>query len=246
MKPTYPRPTIYIAGPMRGYPKWNFPAFDEARDRAKAQGWAVISSADLDREVGFTEDRETLDGFDMEAAIDRDLAAIQGLEPGRDAIAMLPGWENSKGARAEKAVAEWRGVEVVDARDFKLLTRVYTAVGEQRYTDPKTGGQKGVKPERYDLLPWDAVDEVARVYAYGASKYADRNWEKGYPFGNSIAAAFRHLRAFSMGEDIDRDSGEWRTHHLASVVFHCLALMAWQLRGRGELDNRPVVEKDAA
>lgn len=42
---------------------------------------------------------------------------------------------------------------------------------EVRVVDPKTGGEKGQKPERYDLIPWLAMDEVARVYAFGAKKY---------------------------------------------------------------------------
>jgi hypothetical protein len=40
---------VYIAGPMRGYDKFNFPAFDAARDRFTAMKWHVISPADIDR-----------------------------------------------------------------------------------------------------------------------------------------------------------------------------------------------------
>lgn len=102
--------------------------------------------------------------------------------------------------------------------------------GEVRVTDALTGGEKGSKPERYDLIPPGAMDEVARVYGYGASKYASRNWEKGYDWGLSLAALHRHVKAFERGEDIDRESG---CHHLAHAAFHCLALVTYQAFGLG-------------
>lgn len=108
---------IYIAGPMRGFYFFNFAAFDFASTWLKEQGWFPVSPADLDRDVGFNprelpEDfnwTQTPKGFDMQAAIRRDLAAIMTCQ----AIYMLDGWENSKGARAEKALAEWLGLEVL-------------------------------------------------------------------------------------------------------------------------------------
>jgi len=93
---------------------------------------------------------------------------------------------------------------------------------EIRITDSDTGGQKGLKDVRYDLLPWHSLDEVARLYARGAEKYDEHNWRKGYAWSLSFAAMMRHARAFWEGEDIDPELG---THHLASVVFHALALM---------------------
>ncbi len=43
---------IYIAGAMRGKDKYNFPAFDAARDKLLALGYWPVNPADLDREVG--------------------------------------------------------------------------------------------------------------------------------------------------------------------------------------------------
>lgn len=109
--------TFYIAGPMAGRPYFNFPAFDEARDDLQRKGFNVISPADLDREVGIDPfqfershrwDQAGLRGEALHQAIERDLDAIRRC----DAIYMLDGWENSMGARAEKAVAEWMGLEV--------------------------------------------------------------------------------------------------------------------------------------
>ena len=99
-----------------------------------------------------------------------------------------------------------------------------------------TGGQKGKKPERYDLIPVEPLAEVARIYGKGAEKYEDRNWEKGYDWGLSFAAMQRHAWAFWGGESVDPEN---RTHHLASVVFHALALMEYERLGNGT-DSRSV------
>ena len=88
---------IYIAGPMRGKKWFNFPDFDWAKESLERAGWEVISPADLDREIGFDvaslpPDTDWSDvsklGFDLKAAIQRDVAAILNC----DAIFMLHGW----------------------------------------------------------------------------------------------------------------------------------------------------------
>jgi hypothetical protein len=101
-------------------------------------------------------------------------------------------------------------------------------------TDPKTGGKKGTKSARYDLIPSDSLDEVAKVYGYGASIYAPRNWECGYAWGLSIAALERHVSAFKQRQDIDPESG---LPHLAHAVFHCLSLMRF-MRSYPDGDDR--------
>lgn len=88
-----------------------------------------------------------------------------------------------------------------------------------------TGGEKGEKDERYDLIPVEPLAEIARVFAYGATKYADRNWEKGYEWHKSYAALQRHVNAFWNGESIDPESGR---HHLAHAAFHLLVLMQFE------------------
>lgn len=110
-------PSVYIAGPMRGYPKFNFPAFDEARDRAKALGWTVISPADLDRDNDVHED--TVIEFTSATArvfATRDIGALLSFKAEEgDAIALLPGWDKSTGARAEFFLAKWVGLQILDA-----------------------------------------------------------------------------------------------------------------------------------
>lgn len=103
----------------------------------------------------------------------------------------------------------------------------------------ETGGQKGKKLARFDLLPVEPLTEVARLYGRGAEKYADRNWERGYDWSLSFAAMQRHAWAFWGGESIDPET---ERHHLASVVFHAMALMEYEGRGKGT-DDRPTTNQ---
>lgn len=140
---------MYIAGPMTGIPYFNFPAFDRARDVLEADGWIVTSPADLDRDHGFDPSylpachnwRIVPFDFCLADAVRRDLNAIQQC----DALALLPGWERSKGANAEKAVAEWLGKRVFLAlpgeHDHSILTEASRLVHGDRgadYGHPRT------------------------------------------------------------------------------------------------------------
>lgn len=108
---------------------------------------------------------------------------------------------------------------------------------EIRVIDPDTGGEKGAKLARYDLIPAYPLDVVATHYGIGASKYADRNWERGYRWSLSFAAMMRHAWAFWRGEDIDLETG---SPHLAAVIFHAMALLEFG-RTHAEKDDRPKV-----
>jgi len=114
---------VYIAGPMRGYEKFNFPAFDAARDLALSLGWEPISPADLDRDSGFHEDAAPMEALGPEITrqfVDRDTTALLSLRSEHgDAIALLPGWEKSTGAVAEFFVARWLGLRVLNAQTFE-------------------------------------------------------------------------------------------------------------------------------
>ena len=109
MKARTKKTTAYIAGPMRGYPRYNFDAFDAAQADLESCGFKVLSPAAMDREIGFDPDRDSLADFDMEAAFDRDTAAIKQC----DMLVLLPGHEQSTGATAEKHVALWLGKRVL-------------------------------------------------------------------------------------------------------------------------------------
>jgi hypothetical protein len=114
--------STYIAGPMTGLPNFNFPAFNAAAKHLRSQGHTVFNPAERDIErhggVDISADNHAGDpalavkqhGFSLREALADDTAFICKQAT---AIAMLPGWENSKGARAEHALAVALGLVVI-------------------------------------------------------------------------------------------------------------------------------------
>lgn len=103
---------LYVAGPMSGYDNLNFDAFDRAEHFLAHAGYGVVNPANLDRDMGIDPTRyssltlvpETL----RQQALRRDFADLVTC----DAIVMLSGWERSKGACAERRIAEDIGLAV--------------------------------------------------------------------------------------------------------------------------------------
>jgi len=108
---------IYIAGPMRGIPLYNFPAFDVREHLLQKEGWEVVNPAEIDRQSGFDasdlpkdHDWDTLpEGFNLRLTVQQDIIALAGCSH----IYLMKGWESSSGARAEFAVSQWLGLEVI-------------------------------------------------------------------------------------------------------------------------------------
>ena len=106
---------------------------------------------------------------------------------------------------------------------------------EIRVTDPLTGGAKGSKLARFDMIPPDVLWELAEHMGKGEAKYpADEtglpNWQRGYDWRLSVAALHRHLNAFERGENLDIETG---SSHLIAVIWHAMALRWFQLHGKG-------------
>lgn len=101
--------TIYIAGPMRGYPEHNFPAFFAAEEKWQGRG-AVIKKiynpAKMDLDEGYDPNTVTDTREHLKGCMRRDLNAILNC----DAVVMLPGWEKSEGAKVEHALAVYLGL----------------------------------------------------------------------------------------------------------------------------------------
>lgn len=68
---------------------------------------------------------------------------------------------------------------------------------------------------RTDLLSVQAMLGTAEILTMGARKYGDRNWEKGLSFFRVYGAILRHLWAWWLGEDLDKESGKNHLHHAA-------------------------------
>ncbi|MEK7882942.1 DUF4406 domain-containing protein [Methyloversatilis sp. NSM2] len=95
---------IYISGPMSGLPNHNFPAFHAAAEKVRAQGIEVVNPAEINADTDLS----------WEECLRADIKALCDC----DTIAMLPGWENSKGAHLEVHVAHRLGIRVVRIEDI--------------------------------------------------------------------------------------------------------------------------------
>jgi hypothetical protein len=112
--------------------------------------------------------------------------------------------------------------------------------GEVR-TVSSTGGEKGVKSARFDLIPVEALTRLAEHYGRGAQKYDDHQWRKGYEWSKSYAALQRHLTAWWGGEDLDPEFG---TSHLAAVAWHAFTLLTF-IEIHPDHDDRPGTTRNA-
>lgn len=116
---------IYLAGPMRGIKDFNFPTFFRAAAKLREQGHFVFNPAERDTNEWGAERLKSETGSEAEVAAK---LGFEGLSLARqcfladthficskaDAIYLLPGWESSRGATAERALGVAIGLEVVE------------------------------------------------------------------------------------------------------------------------------------
>ena len=95
----------------------------------------------------------------------------------------------------------------------------------------KNDSEKLVRPE---LLPVEALEEIAKVLAFGARKYEANNWRKGFKWMRTFGALLRHLYAWARGEDNDPETG---LSHLAHAGCNVLFLLTFVLTKTGEDDR---------
>jgi nucleoside 2-deoxyribosyltransferase len=108
---------VYLAGPMRDYPEFNFPAFSDGATKLRAFGFEVFSPAERDINQGFNPSGMKGNnaelgpaGFSLREALADDLGYVCREA---DAVVVLPGWEKSSGATAEAYAAKALGLPVM-------------------------------------------------------------------------------------------------------------------------------------
>jgi hypothetical protein len=115
---------IYIAGPMTGYEKWNFPAFFEAERVLKNLGHEPINPAHNDG----TNLEDALKMADSRAHHPESWANYMRVDLVHvlecDALCLLPGWQKSRGASLEYHVATQLGLPIYVIRDEQLIPRI--------------------------------------------------------------------------------------------------------------------------
>lgn len=84
------------------------------------------------------------------------------------------------------------------------------------------------------LLSNEALLQTAAVLKFGANKYAEHNWRKGFQWSRPLSAAMRHIHAYNAGEDKDPESG---LSHLAHAACCIMFLLEFE-KTHPELDDR--------
>jgi len=100
---------VYLAGPMTGIPDLNFPAFHNYAHRIRAAGHTVINPAETDH--GDTD--KPWDYY-----LRKDIPHILTC----DAVAVMPGWRNSRGAQLETTIADALHIPILDADTLQPVT----------------------------------------------------------------------------------------------------------------------------
>lgn len=168
---------IYLAGPMRGIPDWNFPAFDAARAAWTAAGHLVFCPAAMVRALGYQNghDHAEPDRHDgrehLKHVILSDVACLLHA----DAVALLLGWENSRGATVEVALAQFLGLPLFDAaRPFKVGESL-NGMDPSPFLDP-------------DFCPWSEICKFLKDWA--PSQETLEKWNQarkaGYAHPNNV------------------------------------------------------------
>lgn len=136
---------LYLAGPMTGYEEWNFPAFHAVCTDLRSIGHAVLNPAEND-------DGDASAG-DWSYFMRQDIAHVLSV----DAVAVLPGWERSRGATLEVTVAVALGLPILDCDTLDPIDAdaVWFAVK--------------AKPERAALLRW-----LREEWRYADGKFDDQ------------------------------------------------------------------------
>jgi hypothetical protein len=97
---------VYVSGGMSGLPDFNFPAFHRAAVHLRSVGYAVVNPAEMD-------ELHPGESMTWEQYLRRDIKALMDCSH----IAMLPGWEKSRGARLEHMNATELGMTVMFLND---------------------------------------------------------------------------------------------------------------------------------
>ena len=104
------RLSVYIAGPMANIEHYNFPAFNQAEKKLESSKIfrKIINPAKLDQNDRALDSTIELTDEERKTIIIRDLKLLVEC----DSIFMLEGWEDSKGAQVEHALARYLNLKI--------------------------------------------------------------------------------------------------------------------------------------
>ena len=108
---------VYISGPMSGIKDLNFPAFNTAAAIWRAGNHSVLNPAEKSSETSDPDKDVKAGSNDWIMYLKDDIKALVDC----DAIAVLPGWIKSKGAKLEVHIATELSMPVYDAMTLELI-----------------------------------------------------------------------------------------------------------------------------
>ena len=88
------------------------------------------------------------------------------------------------------------------------------------------------------LIPVEALEPIAQIFGFGASKYGINNWRQdgeNTEWSRTYSSIQRHLHAFWSGEDKDPESG---MPHIAHAITQLMILMVHIEDGHKHMDDR--------
>lgn len=114
-------PRVYLSGPMTGLPDLNFPAFGAAAELLRDAGFQVTNPAEINPDQQLP----------WEQCMRADIKALCDC----DTLALLPGWERSRGAQLELQVAHRLGLEITTVERLLAVQHVARPLDPARPID---------------------------------------------------------------------------------------------------------------
>lgn len=113
-------------------------------------------------------------------------------------------------------------------------TKMIIGQGEMERTEHGAKRESNEGRGRFDLLPYEAIEALAKWYEEGAKKYDERNWENGISVKDCINRMIRHaLKAGNGWTDED---------HLAAVMWNAAAAITMIQRRPDCNDHKWIVD----
>ena len=109
------------------------------------------------------------------------------------------------------------------------------SVGDVRSEARGSGARFNTGKHPIRFTPLHLLEDVNRVWEYGANKYAAWNWAKGMDWVIPYECMMRHMAAWYRGEEIDPESGQT---HLGHAMANLLMLVHYR-DAFPEGDTRP-------
>ena len=122
---------------------------------------------------------------------------------------------------------------IISAEEFIALHK------KEENIEQSTSGRKYDNGKlRYDLIPSECMEALARILTYGANKYEANNWQNLEDYYNRYYAANeRHIQKWRQGEDYDQESGELHLAHAFTNVCFLLWKKLKENKENGKENN---------